>query len=90
MAVGMAMVIIAGEFDLSVGSVMALSGVIAALAMQHFGEVWVIGAMTAVAAGAAVGLINGALTTTLGVPLFLHHAGFAEHRSWSGASGHRH
>ena len=71
MAVGMAMVIIAGEFDLSVGSVMALSGVIAALAMQHFGEVWVIGAMTAVAAGAAVGLINGALTTTLGVPSFL-------------------
>ena len=71
MAVGMAMVIIAGEFDLSVGSVMALSGVLAALAMQRFGDVWVIGAVVAIAAGAAVGLVNGALTTALSIPSFL-------------------
>ena len=71
MAVGMAMVIICGEFDLSVGSVMALSGVLAALAMQRFGDVWVIGAVVAIAAGAAVGLVNGALTTALSIPSFL-------------------
>lgn len=71
MAVGMAMVIICGEFDLSVGSVMALSGVLAALAMQRFGDVWVIGAIVAIAAGAAVGLVNGALTTALSIPSFL-------------------
>ncbi len=71
MAVGMAMVIICGEFDLSVGSVMALSGVLAALAMQRFGDVWVIGAVVAIAAGAAAGLINGALTTALVIPSFL-------------------
>ena len=71
MAVGMAMVIIAGEFDLSVGSVMALSGVLAALAMQRFGDVWVIGAVVAIAAGAAVGLVNGVLTTALSIPSFL-------------------
>ena len=71
MAVGMALVIICGEFDLSVGSVMALSGVLAALAMQRFGDVWVIGAVVAIAAGAAVGLVNGALTTALSIPSFL-------------------
>ena len=71
MAVGMAMVIIAGEFDLSVGSVMALSGVLAALAMQHIGQVWVVGAVTAIIAGAAVGFVNGTLTTALSIPSFL-------------------
>jgi ribose transport system permease protein len=71
MAVGMTLVIIAGEFDLSVGSVMALSGVVAALAMQQFGDVWIIGAVTAIAVGAGVGLINGLLTTILSIPSFL-------------------
>ena len=71
MAVGMTLVIIAGEFDLSVGSVMALSGVVAALAMQQFGDVWIIGAVTAIAVGAGMGLINGLLTTMLSIPSFL-------------------
>lgn len=71
MAVGMTLVIIAGEFDLSVGSVMALAGVLAALAMQNFGDVWIIGAITAIAVGAGVGLVNGMLTTMLSIPSFL-------------------
>ena len=71
MAVGMSLVIISGEFDLSVGSVMALAGVVAALAMQKFGDVWLVGAVVALATGAAVGLINGLLTTVLSIPSFL-------------------
>lgn len=71
MAVGMTLVIISGEFDLSVGSVMALAGVVAALAMQRFGDVWLVGAVVAIATGAAVGLINGLLTTLLSIPSFL-------------------
>ena len=71
MAVGMSLVIISGEFDLSVGSVMALAGVVAALAMQKFGDVWLVGAVVALATGAAVGLINGLLTTMLSIPSFL-------------------
>ena len=71
MAVGMSLVIISGEFDLSVGSVMALAGVVAALAMQRFGDVWLVGAVVAIATGAAVGLINGLLTTLLSIPSFL-------------------
>lgn len=71
MAVGMSLVIISGEFDLSVGSVMALAGVVAALAMQRFGDGWLVGAVVALATGAAVGLINGLLTTVLSIPSFL-------------------
>lgn len=71
MAVGMTLVIISGEFDLSVGSVMALAGVAAALAMQGLGDVWIIGAVAAIATGAAVGLVNGLLTTLLSIPSFL-------------------
>ncbi len=71
MAVGMSLVIISGEFDLSVGSVMALAGVVAALAMQRFGDVWLVGAVVALATGATVGLINGLLTTVLSIPSFL-------------------
>ena len=71
MAVGMTLVIISGEFDLSVGAVMALAGVVAALAMQRFGDVWIIGTVVALATGAAVGLVNGVLTTWLSIPSFL-------------------
>jgi len=71
MAVGMTLVIISGEFDLSVGSTMALAGVVGALAMQNLGDVWIIGAAAALATGAMVGLVNGVLTTRLSIPSFL-------------------
>ena len=71
MAVGMTLVIISGEFDLSVGSVMALAGVSAAIAMQRSGDAWIVGALVAVAVGALIGLVNGVLTTWLSIPSFL-------------------
>jgi ribose/xylose/arabinose/galactoside ABC-type transport system permease subunit len=71
MAVGMALVIISGEFDLSVGSVMALAGVFAALAMKEVGHSWMIGGMVALATGAFVGMINGVITVKLAMPSFL-------------------
>ena len=71
MAVGMTLVIVSGEFDLSVGSTMALAGVMGALAMSAFADVWVVGAVAALATGALVGLVNGLLTTWLSIPSFL-------------------
>ena len=71
LAVGMTMVIIAGEFDLSVGSVVALCGVVSGLAMQQFADSWVIGALFGVLTGAVVGMFNGLLTTRAGIPSFL-------------------
>ena len=70
-AVGMTFVIVSGEFDLSVGSGMALSGVMAALAMKGIGQSWIVGAMAGVLTGAAIGLVNGILTTKLRIPSFL-------------------
>lgn len=70
-AVGMTLVIITGQIDLSVASTLALSGMTAALAMQYVSNNWILGAATGVATGAIVGLINGTLTTRLAIPSFL-------------------
>lgn len=70
-AVGMTLVIIAGEFDLSVGSVLALSGVVSALAMKYGDQNWLAGALAALGTGAFVGWVNGALTTHFRIPSFL-------------------
>jgi ribose/xylose/arabinose/galactoside ABC-type transport system permease subunit len=71
MAMGVALVIITGEIDLSVGSVLALSGVSAALFMNHVTQNWVLGALVGVAVGAFVGLVNGVLSARLLIPSFL-------------------
>ena len=70
-AVGMAFVIISGEFDLSVGSTMALAGVVAAIAMRGIAPFWLVGLVAGIGTGAIVGLVNGYLTTRLRIPSFL-------------------
>ncbi|RAM38872.1 ABC transporter permease [Arthrobacter globiformis] len=70
-AVGMTFVIVTGQIDLSVASTLALSGMTAALAMQHISNNWVLGAVVGIATGGIVGLINGTLTTHLAIPSFL-------------------
>ena len=71
MAIGMTFVIIARQIDLSVASTLALSGMCAALAMAEIGNNWILGAVAGLGAGALVGLVNGLLTTRLGIPSFL-------------------
>jgi len=70
-AVGMTFVIVSGEFDLSVGSVMALCGVVAAMAMQSIGNYWLVGAAAALVTGAFFGFVNGLITTQFRIPSFL-------------------
>lgn len=67
LAVGMTLVIALGGIDLSVGSVMALSGAVAALLMTEHGQS--VPASVAAALGVAllVGALNGALVTYGGV-----------------------
>lgn len=69
-AVGMTFVIISAEIDLSVGSILKLSGVLAAMSMQVINN-WVLGAVVGLVVGALLGLFNGLLTTRLGIPSFL-------------------
>lgn len=70
-AVGMALVIISAEIDLSVASSLALSGVVAAMAMRDVSDNWLVGAAAGIGTGALVGLVNGLLTTRLRIPSFL-------------------
>jgi len=69
-AMGMTVVMVSGGIDLSVGSVMALSGVIGALAMVSGAPV-TIGIVAAIVTGAACGLLNGAAIATLRIPPFI-------------------
>ncbi|RID90820.1 ABC transporter permease [Gemmobacter lutimaris] len=80
LAVGMLLVILNGGIDLSVGSVLALSGVIAGALMQGvemqalgvilYPPVWAVVVLTC-ALGAAVGAVNGVLIAWFKVPAFV-------------------
>lgn len=70
MAVGMTFVIITGEIDLSVGSIYALSSVVAGMLLQD-GTNWVLALVAGVAVGAAAGLVNGLITVGFGLPSFI-------------------
>jgi ribose transport system permease protein len=69
MAVGMTLVLSAGEIDLSIGSVAGLASVTTALALAKFGLVG--GICCGVLTGIVIGMINGLLTTRVGIPSFL-------------------
>src|SRR4051795_3219553 len=69
-AMGMTMVMISGGIDLSVGSAMALAGVVGALVMAN-GASPVAGVFAAIAAGAVCGLANGTAIAVLRIPPFI-------------------
>ena len=70
LGIGMTMVIITGGIDLSVGSVLALSGVVSALAVKA--GLPVVPAMgCGILAGAACGAFNGLVITRLRIPPFV-------------------
>ena len=71
LATGMTMGIILGGIDLSVGSVIALSGVVAAGCVVNFGLSEAVGFIAAIAVGAAVGLFNGFIICKTDIPPFI-------------------
>ena len=71
LATGMTMVIILGGIDLSVGSVIALSGVVAAGCVVNFGLPEIVGFIAAIAVGAIVGLFNGFIICKTDIPPFI-------------------
>jgi len=74
-AVGMTFVIISGGIDLSVGSIVAITGVVAALIMAHTGGRIAgsipLGILGALGAGLAVGAFNGVIVARFKVPPFI-------------------
>jgi len=69
-AIGMTFVIVSAGIDLSTGSLIALSSVVTAMALRD-GYPPAVAALGGVAAGAAAGLINGALITRLRLVPFI-------------------
>jgi ribose/xylose/arabinose/galactoside ABC-type transport system permease subunit len=70
LAVGMTAVILTGGIDLSVGSVAALAGVVAAIIASSGGSVF-LAALAALGVGLAVGLFNGLVIAQFRVPPFV-------------------
>jgi ribose/xylose/arabinose/galactoside ABC-type transport system permease subunit len=66
-AVGMMVLMIAGVFDLSVGSVVALSGGLAAYMMMNLGISMPIAVLLGLLASLAVGLVNGYFIAHIGI-----------------------
>jgi ribose transport system permease protein len=69
MSVAMTFVLSAGEIDLSVGALAGLASVTTAMAIDIGGPLF--GLLGGVATGLGVGLINGVITTRIGIPSFL-------------------
>lgn len=71
LATGMLMVIVAGQIDLSVGSVVGLTGMIAAAAMTWQGYGLVPAIAATIIAGIVIGLVQGALVAYANIPAFI-------------------
>lgn len=69
-AIGMTIVIAAGGIDLSVGSIVALTTVVIAIALRAGMGPWA-AALSGIGAGAVCGLVNGLLITQLNVIPFI-------------------
>ncbi len=77
-AIGMTMVIITAGIDLSVGSLVALASVTAALVIRDFGggkdasvAMMLAGCLAGISVCALLGLFNGAMVTRFGIPPFI-------------------
>jgi ribose transport system permease protein len=77
-ATGMTLVLIAGGIDLSVGSVLALSGVVLGIAMADWGWPLIPAIALCLAVGAACGLANGLVSALWSIPSFIVTLGMLE------------
>ena len=71
LAIGMVIVIIAGHIDLSVGSVVALTGAVSAITVIKYGLPWWVGVIAALATGLAIGAWHGFWVAYVGIPAFI-------------------
>ena len=71
LAIGMVLIIVAGHIDLSVGSVVALTGGVAAVVVIGHGMPWWLGVLAALGTGVLVGLWQGFWVAYVGIPAFI-------------------
>lgn len=70
-SVGIVLVLLLGEVDLSVGSVSGLCASVMAVLQVNHGQGGVVSVLAALALGAAVGAVHGLFFSRLGVPAFV-------------------
>ncbi|MCT8990152.1 ABC transporter permease [Chelativorans sp. SCAU2101] len=70
-AVGACLLMIAGEFDLSVGSMIGFSGIVIALLSVHYGWPMWASILMAFAVALAIGALNGYIVITTRLPSFI-------------------
>jgi ribose transport system permease protein len=66
-AAGVSVALVGGQYDLSVGAILGLTGVVAA-EVVNTGAPWPVAVLAACGAGSVVGLVNGAIVTAARVP----------------------
>ncbi|MGO9771234.1 MAG: ABC transporter permease [Roseiarcus sp.] len=71
LAIGMTFVICSAGIDLSVGSMLALSGVVGAILGANFDLPWPVCVLGCLGAGALAGFVNGFLITAGAIPPFI-------------------
>jgi D-xylose transport system permease protein len=71
LAVGMLMVIVAGQIDLSVGSVLGFAGAVASIALTNYNYNLGLVIAIAVLVGLMIGLFHGFLTAYFSIPAFI-------------------
>ncbi|MBK52647.1 MAG: ABC transporter permease [Gammaproteobacteria bacterium] len=76
--IGMTLVLISGGIDLSVGSVVALSGAVIGVAYAEFEWPLLLAGALGVFAGGCAGLVNGVLSSYFRLPIFIVTLGMLE------------
>ncbi|WP_454293928.1 sugar ABC transporter permease [Salana multivorans] len=71
LAIGMVMVIVIGQIDLSVGSVAAVVGMSVALSIRDIGLAWWVGLLFGLIVGIAIGAWQGFWLAKVGIPGFI-------------------
>src|SRR6266540_352026 len=82
LAIGAGVLMIAGEFDLSIGATIGLCGVVFIRTANNYG--WPVAFVATVAVGIAVMLINGAIVVSTKIPSFIATLGMSFF--WTGVS----
>ncbi|MBO3083677.1 multiple monosaccharide ABC transporter permease [Cellulomonas fengjieae] len=71
LAIGMMIVIVGGHIDLSVGSVVALTGAVSAVVVIQHGSPWYLGVLAGLFVGFLVGVWQGFWVAYVGIPAFI-------------------
>lgn len=71
LALGMLMVIVIGQIDLSVGSVAGFSGMVMALVAKNYNLPWYLAVAVAIVIGLLIGAWHGFFLSVLGIPGFI-------------------